>query len=502
MRITGVISLAAIVALSRWPAGAQIYDTNNIVVQTFAGSGFAGYLDGQGTQTMFNQPMAIVADTSDNLFVLDHYNNRIRKIKPTGAISTFLGGGGSLTGYGTNVSLGNLSFPMAIDHSNALWLVEYIYSGGFSLLRAGSDGYVTMTIVNGANSSVGGLCADSANNIYFSDQEGNRIYRYRTNGVLEVFAGSGNQGSVDGNGVFTSFSNPSALAADNADNIYVCDANKLIRKINQNRDVVTIAGNQSGRDSDGVGTNASFYLVSAICADGFGNLYLACFSPTGGESIREIDVATNVTTLAGSFTKNGYVNGAGSIARFNGGGDEGICFSQGMIFTGDAFNQRIRQIGLNPAPVIRRQPQPQISCLGQSASFQVTAVGVQPLFYQWLSNSVPMAGQTSTNLVLTNLVASQAGAYSVIMSNSFNAVTSAPAQLVVNDACVGVQLYAGLNMSGQPGATYHLSYTTNLNAPFNWILLATNTMPVSGWLYIDTNSPFTPQRFYRAQLSP
>jgi hypothetical protein len=124
------------------------------------------------------------------------------------------------------------------------------------------------------------------------------------------------------------------------------------------------------------------------------------------------------------------------------------------------------------------------------------------LFYQWLLNSVPLAGQTSTNLVLTNLAASQAGAYSVIISNSFNAVTSAPAQLVINDACVDIRLYAGLNMSGQPGATYVLSYTTNLNAPINWLALVTNAMPVSGWLYIDTNSSFSPQRFYRAKLSP
>jgi hypothetical protein len=65
-----------------WQAEAQIYDTNNDVVQTFAGSGFSGYVDGQGTQTMFNAPMAIVADTSSNLFVLDCYNYRIRKIAP------------------------------------------------------------------------------------------------------------------------------------------------------------------------------------------------------------------------------------------------------------------------------------------------------------------------------------------------------------------------------------------------------------------------------------
>jgi hypothetical protein len=240
---------------------------------------------------------------------------------------------------------------MAIDHSNALWLVEYIYSGGFSLLRAGSDGYVTATFLSVASRSVGGMCADSANNIYFSDQEGNKIYRYRTNALLEVFAGSGNAGSADGNGIFTSFASPSNLAVDTADNIYVWDSgNNLIRRINQNRDVVTIAGHQGISDSDGVGTNASFYLVSAMCADGLGNIYLACFSSTAGESIRKMTATTNVTTLAGSFTQHGYANGAGSLARFSGGGDEGICFSQGLLFLADAFNHRIRTITFNPAP--------------------------------------------------------------------------------------------------------------------------------------------------------
>src|SRR5258705_8074912 len=86
-------------------ASAQTYDTNNIVVQTFAGSGFSGYVDGQGTQTMFNNPMAIVADSSSNLFVLDYANSRIRKITPDGTVSTFAGGGNQTTGFGTNVSL-------------------------------------------------------------------------------------------------------------------------------------------------------------------------------------------------------------------------------------------------------------------------------------------------------------------------------------------------------------------------------------------------------------
>jgi hypothetical protein len=75
--------------------------------------------------------------------------------------------------------------------------------------------------------------------------------------------------------------------------------------------------------------------------------------------------------------------------------------------------------------------------------------------------SSPLVGQTSTNLVLTNLLGSQAGNYSVVISNTFDGVTSAPAQLVINDAWVDSRMYAGLNMSGLSGATYVLSFTTS-----------------------------------------
>jgi hypothetical protein len=281
--------------------------------------------------------------------VLDYNNFRIRKITSDGAVSTFAGGGGgNLPGYGTNVSLGNFSIPMAIDHSNALWFVEYIYSGTFSLVRASYDGYLSMTNLNVAYNAVGGLCVDSGDNIYFTDQSANRIYRYHQNGVLEVFAGSGNSGSVDGNGIFTSFSTPTVLTADNADNIYVWDSgNHLIRRINQNRDVTTVAGHQGISDTDGTGTNASFYGISAMCSDAFGNIYLACFSFPSGSSIRRMDAMTNVTTVAGSFVQNGYTNGLGSAARFS--QTKGICFSQGSIFVTDSSNQRIRQITFDPS---------------------------------------------------------------------------------------------------------------------------------------------------------
>ena len=82
--------LTAVMASFGWHALAQTYDTNNEVVQTFAGSGFAGYVDGVGQLTMFNNPNVIVADSHSNLFVWDSGNYRIRKIAPDGTLQLLL----------------------------------------------------------------------------------------------------------------------------------------------------------------------------------------------------------------------------------------------------------------------------------------------------------------------------------------------------------------------------------------------------------------------------
>ena len=173
-------------------------------------------------------------------------------------------------------------------------------------------------------------------------------------------------GSVDGNGIFSSFYEPAALTCDEADNIYVWDSgNTLIRKINQNRDVFTIAGGDGsfsvggpyvGSDIDGVGTNAGFYAIGGMCVDNLGNLILACPGKSSnglvvtGSSIRKMTATASVVTLAGSFTQSGYTNGAGGLARFS--GADGVCMIGGTIDVADSSNQRIRSITQNPTAQI------------------------------------------------------------------------------------------------------------------------------------------------------
>jgi len=91
------------------------------------------------------------------------------------------------------------------------------------------------------------------------------------------------------------------------------------------------------------------------------------------------------------------------------------------------------------APFILNQPTNQTTDVGGSASFSVTAGGSQPLSYQWRLGTNALSGATSSGLSLTNVQLSDAGNYSVVVSNAFGTVTSSNALLTVNtSSCVSV----------------------------------------------------------------
>jgi WD40 repeat protein len=400
---TIAVAIACAVSFVR-PACAQIYDTNNDVVQTFAGYGIPGYVDGQGQLTAFSSPAQIVSDTASNLYVWDSGNDRIRKITPDGTVSTFAGGGTYFEGYGTNVSLAwGSGGTLAIDHANTLWLVlaSSSYGGNAYLLTIGTNGCVA--IQNGGLTNLGpfsGICFDSADNLYYSG--GNRIYRYNpASRTVQAFAGDGDAGNFDGPGTqFSAFNNPASLACDPADNIYVWDAgNGTVRRIDQNQNVTTIAGNANGYSmTDGTGTNAAFYRgtssggVAAMFSDHAGNIYFVC-----GSCIRKMDAQTNIVTLARVFYQysSTFADGPGAQARFY--EACGGCFSQGMVFVADTGNNRIRNIVFNPQP---QTVSPANLQLRTYPGLQIT--GTVGRTYQIQASPDMAAWNTVTTLLLTS----------------------------------------------------------------------------------------------------
>ncbi len=328
-------------------AHSQIYSTNGVVVHTFAGSGQTGFTNSVGQQAMFSYPSQIVADSNGNLFVSDTQNAQIREIASDSTVSTFIH-----LGIGTNGK-------MAIDRNNNIYALAgfptfYLYR----ILPSGSYTRTNLSYIS-PTSEIGGLCVDSTGNIYISFQLPCNIYKLDTNGVVTVFAGSGTPGYADLQGTNAAFNTPLSLACDAADNIYVWErGNYVIRRIDQSRNVTTFAGhlaNGSYPSADGIGTNAVFGgpqaayggydAINQMCCDRYGNLILTCAS-----SVRQISAATNVTTLAGSFTQYGYQDGSGNSALFN--GAIGVCVSGGTIYISDQVNERIRSITNNPPPQI------------------------------------------------------------------------------------------------------------------------------------------------------
>jgi len=82
-------------------------------------------------------------------------------------------------------------------------------------------------------------------------------------------------------------------------------------------------------------------------------------------------------------------------------------------------------------PAIARQPTNLAVAVGGSASFNVTASGVPPVGYQWNFNGTNISGATNTSLVLSNVQPSQAGVYTVWVTNSLGSVLSSNAVLTV-----------------------------------------------------------------------
>ncbi len=329
----------------------QVNYEPNVMVSTFAGGSFA---DGQGTAAKFYNPSSVCVDASGNVYVADYSNNRIRKISPSGLVSTLAGSGsfGSADGQGVAASFKSPK-GVCVDASGNVYVAD---KGNYSIRKISPSGLVS-TLAGGGQDAADGqgksasfyyptsVCVDVSGNVYVADIYNNKIRKISPSGLVSTLAGLGFSdyigGSTDGKGTVASFYNPCGVCVDASGNVYVADnGNNKIRKISPSGLVTTLAGSNAYGSADGQGTDARFQSPSGVCVDALGNVYVADYN-----KIRKISPSGLVTTLAG-YNAYGSADGQGAAARFQ--SPVGVCVdASGNVYVADNGNHKIRKISPN-----------------------------------------------------------------------------------------------------------------------------------------------------------
>ena len=265
-------------------------------VKAFAGSTTPGYADAQGASAAFFEPNGMVVNASGEVFVADRLNHRIRKITPSGLVSTFAGSGEA--GF-----LNDTGAAAQFENPNA-------------------------------------LAIDSTGNLYVADEANHCIRRITPAGVVTTFAGSGIAGFQNGTSASARFLYPTGVAVDSSNNVYVADSgNHMIRKIDAvTGAVTTFAGSGLDGVADGAFFTAQFSTPLAIAVNATNDLLVL---EQGSNRVRLVSLI-GVSTLAGA-NDSGFVDGNGAAARFS--GPTGITVGpDGHAYIADRGNHRIRRL--------------------------------------------------------------------------------------------------------------------------------------------------------------
>ncbi len=329
----------------------MVSPTGTNAVATVAGSS-VGSADGTGTSALFNGPLGIAARTVAGtlvIFIADTNNQLIRRTGtpiPSGTIPTIttnpisataqIGGNLTLTAAATGTPTPTLRWQR--QAGGTIGFVDLTDDANYSGTTTG-----TLTITNVAPGMTDDQLRLVATNTAGSVTTTAATLTVNIGTSITRFAGNpGFAGSLDGIGTAARFNTPTSIAMDAFGNFLVADAaNHTIRRISPGGVVTTIAGQPGlGGYVDAAGSAARFNGPSAVAVDSAGNVYVA---DTYNHVIRLVSPSGVVTTVAGLANVSGSTNGIGNLARFA--FPSGIAVdSSGTIYVADTGNSIIRRV--------------------------------------------------------------------------------------------------------------------------------------------------------------
>ncbi len=298
------------------------YCSNAQIISTIAGNGTVGYGGdgGMATAAEFHYPVGIGVDAANTLYIGDYTNDRIRKITPTGIITTVAGNGThGYSGDGGSATAAQLAWPshVAVDAGGNLYIadnannrVRKVDPAGIITTIAGNSGIHGYSGDGGPASAAMLYIPDDVvydhftGNLYITEAGNHCIRKMTPGGIITTVAGNGTFGFSGDGGAATSaqLNTPYGIAIDAAGNIFIADFNNYrIRKVDTEGKITTVAGTGVNAYSGdgGPATAAEISEVQCVIVDGEGNVY---FADTDNERIRKINTAGTISTIAGTGT--------------------------------------------------------------------------------------------------------------------------------------------------------------------------------------------------------
>jgi len=462
--------------------------TSDGTVTTIAGTGVAGHADGDALDARFNRPWGILLDNSGNMYVADKDNHVIRKISSGGAVTTIAGTvnrEGAINGTGTSAKFYSPE-NMVFDNDGNMYiadtdnhLIRKMTPAGEVTTFAGSGdrGKINSTGTAASFSNPIGLVINSlTGDIYVAEYGNHLIRKIAPDGRVSTFAGNGIPGNSNGTGESASFDRPYGLTIDNLGNLYLSDANNVIKKITPAGKVYTIAGSLRvpPASNDGLALKAAFYTPIGLTFDNNSNLYVA---DENNNKIRKI-------TLGGGYfidkplpagleldPSTGVITGTPTEASPS--TDYTIIghnyFGESSFVMNITVDERIE-------PVVQISPATADVCEGSLVTFRATAekAGSAPA-YQWKVNGIN-SGDDSPEFSGNDFQNGDKITCVVINNDNDSPINSAPS----NEATVTIRPLLTLDVSihtdqnGQMCAGTRisftaLSYSNSLSSPkYEW----------------------------------
>ena len=208
---------------------------------------------GPATSAELLTPFGMAVDARGNVYIAEADGYRVRKVSPSGTITTIAGTG----------------------------------KFGFS----GDGGPATSARLKNPQD----VAVDGKGNVYIADSADNRVRKVSPGGRITTFAGTGKRGFSGDGGRATraKLSTPSGIAIDGNDNVYIADySNARVRKVSPSGKITTIAGTGDGisrgygfSGDGGPAIRAQLNGPDDVAVDGKGNVYIA---DRGNERVRMV----------------------------------------------------------------------------------------------------------------------------------------------------------------------------------------------------------------------